>query len=259
MYHDFKFTMIFMKPVYHILIILIFLTSCGNSQTTTRQLEFSGNIKTDLIILLPEGKKTADILDSLKISPRQAELTQRLQEGIKKNQEWYIDQMSKSNNGETLAYSPNLGVTESEWKEYQEHLHDIEVVSSGKENITIIRNGDIIQFKANGKLAYMELINIDLKSNIATIGDYKLAIADTIDITDANNAYKSKWKGYTWRFEEPKDFSMDALNDLSTLTMLSYKLTIGLIEKGNKTVINVSAKEIENGEWIVKFETPIIF
>jgi hypothetical protein len=248
-----------MKNIFKLCTVLILLINCSSSQTSETKHIFSGNIKADLIYLLPEGKKTVDILDSVKLSPRQTELTLKFQKGIQENQSWFLEYMKKNQNGQSMPYHPNFGVTESEWKELQDHIHDIEMVSSGKEEVNVMRKDDIISFKSSGKLAFMNIIKIDLKKNIVSLENYKLPFIDTLNITEETGAFKSKWKGYEWGFEEPKDFNLDALKDLSSFTAKDYKLIIGRIEKSDRTFLKLKGQEYENGKAIVNFEIPILF
>ena len=73
------------------------------------------------------------------------------------------------------------------------------------------------------------------------------------------NGLKSKWKGYSWRFEEPGDFNPDNLRDLSNLKMKLYKFTIGRLEKNGKTYMSLKGREVEDGAKTVDFEFPVIF
>ena len=69
-----------MKQTFYILTLLIFLTNCGNSQTTNSQENLTGNIQSDLKELLPNKNVQADIMDNvLQKNPRQVELTKKFQ------------------------------------------------------------------------------------------------------------------------------------------------------------------------------------
>lgn len=249
-----------MKRFYILLTILISLTSCGNSQTQQRQQAITGDIKNDLNNLLPEGKITTDVMDVVKQNKRQEELTKKFQEGIQNNYEWFVDFMKTVPDGQPMPYNSKLGLTEDEYKELQGYLNDIELISSGKYAVTIKSKNNIIAFETNDeKLKLLEYVKIDLIKNVITIGEYELTFSDTVNVTDDKNGLKSKWKGYTWKLEEPKDLDLNALKDLQTLKVKQYKCTIGQLEKNGKTFMSIKGQEIENGERQVSFELPLIF
>jgi hypothetical protein len=59
-----------MKQVYYLLPLLIFFFNCGNSQTANTKNKLTGNIQTDLMILLPNENVKADIMDGILQNPR---------------------------------------------------------------------------------------------------------------------------------------------------------------------------------------------
>lgn len=248
-----------MKQTIYILTLLFFLSSCGNSQTTNSQKKLTGNIQSDLKMLLPNGKVKADIMDGVLQNPRQAELTKKFQSAIKENYDWFLEYMKTVPEGEPLPYNAKLGLTKEEYIELMGFMDNVEVVSTGKEDIVIEVKDDFIRFKSQNKLADLDSIIIDLKNNIITFGQYKMAFADTLNITTDKNGLKSKWKGYSWRFEVPKNLDISDLKDLSTLSMIQYKFTIGRLEKNGKTYMSLKGREVEDGAKTVDFELPVQF
>lgn len=238
---------------------LLLLANCSSSQPTDKRPLITGNITTDVNNLLPEGKVQVDVMDGIKQNPRQEELTKKFQTGIQQNYEWFVDYMKTVPEGEPMPYHKNLGLAESEYKELQGYMNDIELVSSGKSDITIKKNKNIIEFTASGKLQLLEAVKIDLSKNIVVVGEYELPFSDTANITTDTNGLKSKWKGYTWKLEEPKDMDLNALKNLQSLKAKQYKFTIGRLDKTGKTFISIKGQEIENGAKQVSFELPLIF
>lgn len=247
------------KRIIHLIVLTIFLTSCSNSQTSKNTTQLTGDIGTDLKTLIPTGKHTADIMDGVQQNPRQATLTKKFQDGIKNNYEWFTEYMKTVPEGEPMPYHTKLGMTKEEYEELMGYLNNIEIVSTGKENIEVEIKNDTIYFKSIGKLAGFDSLKIDLKGNTVLFGQYKMQFSDTSNITNDKNGLQSKWKGYNWKFEEPTDFSLDNLKDLSTFNMKLYKVTIGRLEKNGKTYMSLKGQEVEKGEKIIEFELPIIF
>lgn len=60
-----------MKPVLFYLILFFWCISCHNVKTTAPPKPLTGNIQTDLKILLPDGTVKAEIMDSVKVNARQ--------------------------------------------------------------------------------------------------------------------------------------------------------------------------------------------
>jgi len=248
-----------MKQTYYILTLLIFLTSCGNSQPSNSQITLTGNIQSDLKTLLPNSKVKVDIMDGVLQNPRQAELTIKFQNAVKENYDWFLEYIKTVPEGEPMPFNAKLGLTKEEYSEMMGFMNNVEVVSTGKEDIFIEIKDDFIRFKSQNKLADLDSLVIDLKNNIVTFGRYKMTFADTLNITTDKNGLKSKWKGYNWKFEDPKNLDISALKDLSTLKMIQYKFTIGRLEKNGKTYMSLKGREVEDGAKTVDFELPVQF
>ena len=248
-----------MKQTIYILTLLFFLSSCGNSQTTNLQKKLTGNIQSDLKMLLPNSNVKADIMDGVLQNPRQAELTKKFQAAIKEKYDWFLEYMKTVPEGEPMPYNAKLGLTKEEYTELMAFMDNVEVVSTGKEDITIEIKNDFIRFKSHNKLADLDSLIIDLKNNIVTFGQYKMSFADTLNITTNKNGLKSRWKGYSWKFEVPKNLDIADLKDLSTLNMIQYKFTIGQLEKNGKTYMSLKGREVEDGAKTVDFELPVQF
>jgi hypothetical protein len=246
------------KTIYT-LTFLFFLSSCGNSQKTNLQKKLTGDITTDLKLLLPNSTVKADIMDGILQNPRQVELTNKFQKAIKENYDWFLEYIKTVPEGEPMPYNEKLGLTKEEYSELMAYMENVEVVSTGKENISIEIKDNFIRFKSHNKLADLDSLIIDLKNNIVTFGQYKMVFADTLNITTNKNGLKSKWKGYSWKFEIPENLDITDLKDLSTLNMVQYKFTIGRLEKNGKTYMSLKGREVEEGVKTVDFELPVQF
>lgn len=246
-----------MKQIVTVIVLAALLASCSQPQKKLHIL--TGDIGTDIVNLLPAGEHIADVMDGVKGHPRLAQLTAKFQEGIKNNYEWYIEYMKTIPEGEPMPFHSNLGITKAEYEEMVEYLNSVEIASSGKEKIRIELNKDTIYFKANGKLSYYNSLKIDIRNNLVFFDEYKMLFSDTSNITDDKNGLRSRWKGYTWKFEEPMGITLDDLKDLENLKMKEYSITIGRLEKNGKTFIQLKGREVEDGVKNVEFELPVIF
>lgn len=243
----------------YLILFIVFFSSCMQAQTTISDQKLTGDIKTDLTRLLPIGTVKADIIDGVQQNPRQMELAKKLQSSIAQNYEWFVDYMKTVPQGEKIPYHAKLGLTKEEYMELMNFMDNIEMVSTGKENIAIQIKNDMIYFKSQNKLSKLDSLTIDLKNNMVSFGKIKMPFADKLNITTDKNALKSKWEGYSWILEEPKDLDANAMKDLNNLKMRQYKFTIGKLEKTGKTYMSLKGREIENGAKTIDFELPVQF
>jgi hypothetical protein len=249
-----------MKPIYILSTLLILTTSCGESQTLQEQKALTGDIETDVNNLLPPGKTTVDVMDGIMQTKRQEELTIKFQEAIKKNYDWFIDYSQNKPAGQPMAYHPNTGLTEKEFEELMIYMLNIEFVSTGKKEMEITNISNIIEFQTGDeKLKLLESVQIDLSRNIVYLGEYELSFSDSINATEDTNALKSKWKGYSWKYEELGNLNINALKNIERMNVKKYEFRIGRLEKNDKTFLSIKGLEIENGVKKVEFDLPIIF
>ncbi len=240
-------------------LLLMLLTSFviyGYSQN--KKSKVTGDVIADVNALLPEGEVIVEIMDGVKQTPREKELMEKFQAGVAKNQEWFLEQL-KNADGEPMGYHPNLGLTKEEYEEFKEQIKGVEVVSTGQQKIEIIKDGGLISFKADGKLKLLMGIGISLNDTMVIMGPNKLKDYKTVEVTDANNGFRSKWKGYKWTYEQPStdEEIKKMMEDFSTMSMVQYQLTIGQIESNGATFLSFKAKEVENGEKKLSIEVPL--
>ena len=247
-----------MKHAY-LFLFTIGLTISGISQSISEQNKLTGVIRADLESMLPGREVTVNIMDGIHYSDRLLELSGKLQAGVQKNYNWYVDQVKKMPGGQPVPYDKKLGLTKDEYTEFLELAKQIEVSSTGTETIIISKINGLFTFKSQNKLAILDSLSIDIISNTATFGQYKMPFEDTVNVSTDKNAFKSKWQGYKWRWEEPNNLNMDAFKDLDNLNAKIYKLTIGRLEKNGKTFMNLKGTEIEGGVKTIEFELLIQF
>ena len=237
-----------MKLIFAILTLFLLLTSCSNSLTPLARPQITGNIKSDVVNMLPLGTVTAEIMNGEKKNHRYKKLAKTYSKNIDKNVNWFIDYTQTVPKGQPVSYHSNFGLTEIEYKELQEYFNNREIISSGTKKIIITKQDDIIQFKSSRKLAILDLIKINLKSNKVEIGENTtLSYKDTINVTDETRGLKSKWSGYIWRFQDninPDEF---------------YEFTLGRLKKNGKTIMIIKIGKVKDGVKFKNYELPIIF
>lgn len=231
------------------------MTSCVQSQTE----KITGIPTNDLSNIFKSQTITADIMDGIKSNPRQLELTRKLQSSIQNNWEWYQEHIKTAKKGEPLAYHPNMGITEEEYAEFLKLVNDIEVESTGTEKLEIINADNKIKFKGGGRLSIYNDLTIDITNNQILYKKYTLPFLDEVNIEDADNGLKSKWRGYNWAYEYPVITKETDLTDLENLNITVIRFTVGQLEKNEKIYVQVKERKLENGIKTVDNQIPIMF
>jgi len=241
--------------VKQLLILFSILSFTAYSQQRT--FELSNNIENDLKSLLPEGSMEFEIMDKVRQSPRQIELTHRVQLAISENYDWFLEFASKMEPGQPLPYHNNLGLTEMEYTEFQNLINDIDLVSSGVIQYEISYSENEIILVPNDTINN-ERVVINLNDNIVEFNNQRLNFNDTVKITDSQNGFKSEWFGYQWLYEGGNDFDMNELKNLSSLEIVQYKFTIGFLKRTGKVYVQIKGREMANGVKTVDYEFPLV-
>ena len=242
-----------LKQLLTILSMLILFSACSKQRT----FELSNDIEKDVKNLLPAGSMKFEVMDKVRQSPRQIELTQKFQEAIRENYDWFLEYSSNIEPGKPMPYHENLGLTEEEYSELQELTNEIELVSSG-----------VIQYEISYSEKKIKLIPtdtsdnktvlIDLVTNTVEFDNQLLNFKDTVRITDSKNGFKSEWFGYQWIYENPENIEMSALKDIQNLEIQQYKFTIGFLKRTGKAYVQIKGREIANGFKMVDYAFPLV-
>tara|TARA_R110002050_G_scaffold300483_1_gene470113 strand:- start:151 stop:864 length:714 start_codon:yes stop_codon:yes gene_type:complete len=233
--------------------ILTLFSACSHQ----RKFELSNDIERDVKNLLPEGSMQFEVMDKVRQSPRQIELTQKFQGAIRENYDWFLEYSSNIEPGKPMPYHENLGLTEKEYLELQELMDEIELVSSGTLQYQISYSNNEINLIPKDT-AENGTVLIDLTQNTVEFDNQFLTFKDTVRITDPKNGFRSEWIGYQWIYENPKDMDMSALKDIQSLEVEQYKFTIGFIKRTGKVYVQIKGREMANGFKMVDYEFPLV-
>jgi len=248
-----------MKNILLFIILSLLITNCGNSQNKRKLIIYTGNVNKDIGKYFPEGIVNVDIMDGVKQSERQIELMNKLKNSIRKNYDWFLEYIKTTPKDNKMPYHPNLGLTKKEYDELSKWIEKIEIISTGQEKLKIIKTDTTITFFGKGKLKHFNSIKIDLKRNIIIYKNYKLMFNDKIIVDDANNGFKSRWKGYSWEYSFPKNVENLDFNNLENISIGQVKFTIGQLEKEKRIYIEFKERIVRNGIKIKDIQIPILF
>ncbi|MCL4281818.1 MAG: hypothetical protein KJZ58_06095 [Flavobacteriales bacterium] len=207
----------------------------------------------------PVGRHTADIMDSVVYPERMVELGKRFQKSIAVHRDWFMQALAELQDGEPMAYHPNMGLTPEEYADFQSLKDSVVSYSSGQEQIMITMDDGILGFQGTGRLEILDMVKLDLKENAAYISNVPLPFADTVVVTDPMNSFRSSWKGFSWKSGSSLDKGQLSLDSLSTMTITEYAVTVGRIERTQKSYLKVTAREMKQGVMELNLELPIAF
>lgn len=239
-------------------ILTVFFLSSLIACSQPKTFERSNDIEKDLKALLPVGFMSFDVMDQVYQSERQIELTNKFQESIRDNYEWFIEYSQQAvEPGKPMPYHENLGLTKAEYEELQGFMENIELASSRVVEYTIAHIDQKIVLEPVDTVNNLKVV-LDFAANQSFFDGQTLTFGDTIIVNDPQNGFKSEWSGYQWTFEQPSDMDMNALKDLQNLQLKQYKLTVGFLERTGKTYLQIKGREISMGIKTKDYAFPLV-
>lgn len=225
---------------------LVALLGC-NSKITEQKI-ITRNLSTDFESLLPIGSHRVDIMDGETSSPRRKYLDEKFERAWDKNPDFFLANfMEKGMTNSSMNYDSRLGLTKDEWLEhieFKKNRSDQKAISTGQETVIISKEKNYLYFSSNGKLSNLSNLKIDTKRKIAFYKNHIINKIDTINVSDTNNVYKTKWKGYSFNYTNKSFETLPrTLKALKQNTIIEYRVVIGLLENSQKTYLNLYAYE----------------
>lgn len=236
---------------YLLLFFGFFFCQC---HTTSKKITLTGNISSDINNLIKEGSVEVQVMDSVVRTPREQELSFRMQQATEKNSAWYNDYLLQYKQLRVPPYHENFGLTEKEYHELVQLKLNMNLVPSLRQTIKVNKIQGMISFNTEGRIPYLDNLRINTVDNTIIADHYLLSFSDTVFVANENHALKSMWKGYTWRFNEPvaKDTSS------ASISVKHYSIAIGQLYKTGNTLISINEHESEDGEVILNIDKPLI-
>src|SRR5690606_14897900 len=168
-------------------------------------LSCSTNEESTIAKLLPEGTYEFEVLDSVKTTPRQEELTYAFQKAYQQNMDIFNQYFEKVKSKEESNFPANDYLTEEDFEEYMKYANNIKLIPSTTESVSVEHSEDKITFESSGKLDILNYLIFNNSTNSFQLENYNLTFKDSTTVTDKNNALQESWSGHIWEFVEPKD------------------------------------------------------
>lgn len=166
-----------------------------------------------MAVMLPVGTFTADVME-LYPSPRMAELSQRLQAGVRANPEWFQKAVRNAAPGEPIPYDARMGLSEAEWEEFLEiSLHQsLRKVAEGPLTVRV----DGTRLVLDGGDAFPELTGVAIDRAADEVVTPELVIRGSRPVhNDGEAGAIGAWDGRAWEMESG---SVDA-GDIKTVSL----------------------------------------
>ena len=228
-------------------ILSAIIISCSTNETN----------KSIIARLLPEGTYEFEVLDSVKTTPRQVELTIAFQKAYQQNMDIFNQYFESVRNNEESNFPESDYLSKEDFEEYMEYVNNIKLIPSTTESVKVKYSGDKIIFESNGKLDILNYLTFNTSTNSFQLEKYNLSFRDSSSIADKNNALQESWNGYTWEFADPKDMEIPTHETIGSITVKQFKVTVGTLEQSGKEFMILKGNEYKNGKRIVRFELPI--
>jgi hypothetical protein len=228
-------------------ILSAIILSCSTNETN----------ESKIAKLLPEGTFEFEVLDSVKTTPRQEELTYAFQKAYQENMDIFNQYFEKVRKNEDSNFPANDYLTKEDFEEYMEYANNIKLIPSTTESVKVKYSGDKIDFESSGKLDILNYLTFNTSANTFQLENYNLTFKDSTVVTDKNNALQESWSGHIWEFAEPKDMEIPTHETIGNFTAKRYKVTIGTLKQSGKTFMIVKGQEYNQGQEVLNFEIPI--
>ncbi|BBI33472.1 hypothetical protein [Cohnella abietis] len=224
-----------------VLIFLFFVVACSSKNTPDNQpLTPTGVNNT----INSEQTAISDVIKSMfvedsypaeimtiglpgNINERANQITLKMQDSIKNNEEWYLTTLQSLKKGAEFSYDSRLGITEEEYS-FILNLNDhMKLIKIGETTIDIQSENKNLNFMiSNSSVLKNFAINLAKNSINADLGEFsysgKIVASDHQKIT-------GRWNGYSWRLEE--GYSK------------AFQISLGQFKNNNKRIIYIKLLE----------------
>ena len=151
--------------------------------------------------VLVAGRHKVDIMELLP-PPEVLELTQRLQQAVAADPEWWIEHSQKGQDGGPPPYDERMGLSEEEYKQFLVARDTLKMkkMGEGRIDIDFMDNG-ILNLDGGFKLQEMSRIEIDLAKDLVRTPYGDLSNPKQIDGNE--DSPFGEWKGIEWSLLRP--------------------------------------------------------
>ena len=194
-----------------------------------------------LAALLPPGRFRADVMQP-EPSPRLAQLSRKMQEGIRKNPQWFMAEIQKVKPGENIPYDARLNLTREEYSLLNHPAPQMQLRRVGSGLITIRSLGTRRVLSGAGALFGLNGIEIDIQRQSVKTPLGVLNVPSGVK-ANAGQSADATWNGWTWKLD-----TMTRKETPSQTTGTTAEFTIGRLVKSGRIQLTYKAQQINGGK-----------
>ncbi len=201
----------------------------------------SASANISLAALLPPGRFRADVMQP-EPSPRLAQLSRKMQEGIRKNPQWFMAEIQKVKPGENIPYDARLNLTREEYNLLNHPAPQMQLRRVGGGLITIWSVGTRRVLTGVGTLFGLNGIEIDLqRQSVKTL----LGVLNAPTPVKANTSQSADatWNGFAWKLD-----TMAHKETPSQMTGTIAEFTLGKLVKSGRIQLTYKAQQMNGGK-----------
>jgi hypothetical protein len=190
----------------------------------------------NVLQLIPTGTTDVAIM-TLAAPPQFFELSQKLQDAMRKDPQWFMSYRASVPPGEPLPYHPKLGMTEAEYHEYSLLMSQLAMQRSGKAVLDVQQRDSLFSIStADSAIAGLNGIVIDLGHDQVTTPFGVTHQRTEID-NEGVDAPTGPWRGVQWGLQR---------RDIASGESVSVKFAIGKLEESGQGILYYNATRIDS-------------
>ncbi|MFJ1268024.1 hypothetical protein ACD661_05605 [Legionella lytica] len=189
----------------------------------------------------PPNKQIKAKVMELAASAETNKIVQKLQKGIAEHQEWFQSYIKDRKPGEILPYHSNMGITENEYKIFQDNINHMGIKQTGTVDVSFQQEKDgSFKIKTEQKSPINGLI-IGQKTVITPFGN---ATKYSIINNSNKDAPTGPWKGVQWSFTDFDEQQMET-KSFSEMKGKDVKLAVGKLSNTGEGILYYNVNDID--------------
>ncbi|HDR3889829.1 TPA: hypothetical protein QCO65_004305 [Bacillus cereus] len=224
------------KKIVYILLISLFIVGC-QSETSK-----ANSVEEYIPPHLMNAEVTADIM-TLEMDPdalkKVGNIGQRMREHLVNNMEWYLKYVEEHAEKKSFPYHPNFGVTKEEYEFVLNAIDQSKLVNKKDGKLKFKKKSDHeVEIFSSESIKLLKYIVIDTEKNTVKTSLGECEYFGEI-LASPEQKLTGPWHGKQWMLKKDD---------------LIYMFSLGKMETGNKSIIDISVKGEYKGEIINKEE-----
>ena len=175
-------------------------------------------------------------------SPRLAELSRKMQQGIRKNAQWFMGEMRKIKPGQNIPYDPKLNLTLAEYNELNHPIPLMQLRKRGSASIFVKAVGMKRLLTGEKTLHSLGTLEVDLlKRTVRT--PYGVLNKMATVTANASQLAGEPWNGAMWKLD-----TMNHKDQPALATGTEVEFAVGKLQKSGRIQLSYKAQQFRVGK-----------